>query len=540
MPPLSLPQYLDKVHALSAGLFAFIAALYYIRRSVPAVRTPKHKGPPASRFLLGALADISEALNSGTNIALFDKWVKEYGPVFGLKMPFGSRGVAICDVKAAAHMLSKDTLTYRQMKFNSIIVEQSVGPGILWAEDEVHRRQRRGLTPAFSNSAIRSYVSVFYDSAYKIKGAWEAILDTGADTIEIQSWASRYALDNIGIAGFGYDFGSLDGNRPAVMDYFNALKSPEDAGVLSRILFLMGSIFPSLLRIPTEASLLLTGIKGSLKHVAEDMMSKAKHQIKTGLEKELEKSIIGLLIKSENATGIWTLSEEEVFAQVRTLLLAGYETSTFTVSWALIELCRNPKAQERLRKELAELGSDPTWEQMSYGLPYLNGVFQETIRLHAPLNEILRTAHFDDVIPLGKPITTASGEVITELPIAKGTAVLCSLSYINQSEELWGPDAKEFKPERWIEGEGELRAGAKAIPGYHHVLTFSDGPRICLGKAFAVASVKANLAVLIRNFEFALPLGPDTPIGVHKGILRRPKLVSEDGPRIWMNVRRVN
>lgn len=60
---------------------------------------------------------------------------------------------------------------------------------------------------------------------------------------------------------------------------------------------------------------------------------------------------------------------------------------------------------------------------------------------------------------------------------------------MNRSTTLWGPDAKEFKPERWI-GEQGIPAAAKDVQGHRHLLTFIDGPRTCLGKGFAITEFK--------------------------------------------------
>lgn len=103
----------------------------------------------------------------------------------------------------------------------------------------------------------------------------------------------------------------------------------------------------------------------------------------------------------------------------------------------------------------------------------------------------IKQAAYDDVIPLGEPIVTATGETVSELVIAKGTAVQCSVFQLNLSEELWGPDSREFKPERWL--DDQLLPGAKSIQGYHHILTFADGPRFCLGRNFALANFKVRL-----------------------------------------------
>ncbi len=96
----------------------------------------------------------------------------------------------------------------------------------------------------------------------------------------------------------------------------------------------------------------------------------------------------------------------------------------------------------------------------------------------------------DEVIPLGAPIISESGETLESIPVPKGTTVVIPIRAINRSTAIWGENAKEFVPERWMESEKGLTPGAKQIQGYHHLLTFSDGPRICLGRGFAVAEFK--------------------------------------------------
>lgn len=95
----------------------------------------------------------------------------------------------------------------------------------------------------------------------------------------------------------------------------------------------------------------------------------------------------------------------------------------------------------------------------------------------------------DDVIPLSKPVRTRSGKLVDHISVAKGTYLSVSVPCMNRSMTLWGPDAKEFKPERWIM-DGGIPAGAKEVQGYRHLLTFIDGPRTCLGKGFAIAEFK--------------------------------------------------
>ena len=98
-------------------------------------------------------------------------------------------------------------------------------------------------------------------------------------------------------------------------------------------------------------------------------------------------------------------------------------------------------------------------------------------------------------MPFSTPVTTAAGEQITTLSVPKGTVITSPLSYINRAEEFWGPNAKEFEPERWLETDKFRRA--REIQGHKHILTFSDGPRMCLGKSLALAEFKASYLTVL-------------------------------------------
>jgi cytochrome P450 len=98
-------------------------------------------------------------------------------------------------------------------------------------------------------------------------------------------------------------------------------------------------------------------------------------------------------------------------------------------------------------------------------------------------------------MPFSAPVTTAAGEEITSLLVRKGTVITSPISYVNRAEEFWGPNAKEFEPERWLAMDSFGRA--KEIQGYKHILTFSDGPRICLGKSLALAEFKVSYRLYI-------------------------------------------
>ncbi|KAF9233341.1 cytochrome P450, partial [Melanogaster broomeanus] len=147
--------------------------------------------------------------------------------------------------------------------------------------------------------------------------------------------------------------------------------------------------------------------------------------------------------------------------------------------------------QTRLREELLAFGGDPTYDQLSNNLLYLDAVVHETLRMYPPVREFTRVVPEDDVIPVSQPIRTKSGEEVNNISIAKGTVITVNISYINRSSAIWGLDAKTWRPERWLEEDG-IPKKAQEVQGHRHLLTFVDGPRTCLGKGFAVAEFKVH------------------------------------------------
>lgn len=478
---------------------------------------------------------------------MYERWAEKYGPAYVVPGGFGSKRVVICDPRANAHFYARETFGYVQTKLSRVFIENLFGRGLLWAEGESHKRQRKALTPAFSNAAVRKLTSVFFDSAYKMKAIWDAKMDASTTDdiiLDVQIWMNHISLDSIGIAGFSHNFGALDGNNTPVVDVFDSFAS-SDTSFLSKLVFFLGPVFPMLQKLPTKQNRMFKRLRRTMGDIADELMSRDRSMREeaegggTGARKE-EKSIIGLLLKAEDKSSSLAMTQEEILAQMNVLLLAGYETTSISLTWALIELCRRPDKQQRLRDELSQFSAstDPTWEQLSTGLPYLDAIVQEVLRLHPPVEETTRVAAQDDIIPFSTPFGTSNNN--TSLVIAKGTVITSPIRALNRSEALWGPNAKEFVPERWLNDmSGVVGSKAKEIVGHRHILTFSDGPRTCLGKGFALANFKATLSVLIRNYVFAFPDGVDTKIEKHPSILPRPKVAGEVGARVPLRVRRI-
>ncbi|KAL0567123.1 hypothetical protein V5O48_014868 [Marasmius crinis-equi] len=232
------------------------------------------------------------------------------------------------------------------------------------------------------------------------------------------------------------------------------------------------------------------------REVAREVVAEKSKEILNGQGDRL-KDVMSLLIKAnmspqnENSR----LSDEELLAQMLAVFIVGHETAANTISWTLLELSRRVEIQTKLREELHTKEREIAIEGRSEftagdleSLPYLNAVLKESLRYHTVAVRVPKTALTDDCLPLGEPIKTVRGVEINELHVAKGTRIFISTAAYNRNEALFGDDAHEFRPERWLEktGTGLGKGGANVI--YSNLLF----------------EVQAFVVELIRNFEFSV------------------------------------
>ncbi|KAJ7572020.1 cytochrome P450 [Mycena floridula] len=502
-------------------LLAFFALIcvHTVRRLLNRAHVTDIRGPPSPGFLYGYNPGLF-----GRDIPthVYEKWAEKYGAVCSIPWTLGTRVIAIMDPKALVHFYSRDTHGYAQTGFTRNATRNFVGNGILIAEGEDHRRQRRILNPSFSPASIRELAPVFYDAIYKLTASWDAELESNSNDSDTIIERSPFSMDIIGLAGFSHNFGTLEGKKPLIATALKGFGDSLDNGpMFSSFIWTFISMFPSLLKLPLFRSPLARDLKRALNIVGDDLLERVKKERDIQGKGLADKSIIGALSESNLYTdATMNLTPDELQGQVTSLV------------WVLIELSRHQSKQERLRQELLKSGlDDPTFDQLTSPtvLPYLDAVIHEVLRIHPAATETRRDASENDVLPLSVPVTTRSGQVVSSIAIPKGSHLIAPILGINTFRRFWGPDAEEFKPERWIDSAEP----AKEIQAYRHILTFLTGPRECLGKHFA-------MTVLIRNYTFEFPGGPDTKIGTWMGVIPQPNVEGERGGKIPLLVRRVD
>jgi Cytochrome P450 len=195
--------------------------------------------------------------------------------------------------------------------------------------------------------------------------------------------------------------------------------------------------------------------------------------------------ILGALIEAKDAQGR-AFSERELLDQIAMLFLAGHETSAAASAWALYLLALDPKIQERVRQEVAEVVGNGSIEfHHLKRLRLTTDVFREAMRLYPPVTFVVRD--------------TVQDETLGTRRIEKGSVVFISAWLSHRSAALWNtPD--QFDPDRFETSEGKASAKTAYLP-------FSQGPRVCPGAAFAMQEGVLILAAMVRAYRLSIAPG---------------------------------
>lgn len=330
-----------------------------------------------------------------------------------------------------------------------------------------------------------------------------------APTVEISNWSSRSALDIIGSAGMGHDFGAIKDPATELNATYRKIFSPSRQASLLSILSLFLPMW-MVRAIPIARNAEIPAAAQVIRKICRRLIEDKKRKL-TSKDEESGRDIISVALSS----GAFT--DENLVDQMMTFVAAGHETTATAIVWAVYCLCTNPHYQTRLREEIrANLPSIDTSTPITAGtldrLPFLHAVCNEVLRLHPPVRLTLRQAAKN---------TSICGEYVP-----KGTKIILCAAAVNCSTELWGPDAGEFNPERWL-GPGRMNTGGAT--SNFAFLTFLHGPRSCIGQAFAKAEFAVLVAGLAGKFEMELE-DKEAEIEVQTGVTAKPR----DGLRVRM------
>ncbi|PPQ74553.1 hypothetical protein CVT24_004347 [Panaeolus cyanescens] len=480
----------------------------------------KIRGPRSPSFWKGDLPQMFDPNGWDYHRRLWNN----YGRVIRFRGMVGENMLYTYDPKALHHILVKDQDVFEQTPPVIAGSKLFFGPGLLSSHGEYHKRQRKLLNPVFSTTHMRQMLPTVYAIMHRLEAAIVSQVQNGSKEIDMLSWMGRTALELIGQSGFGYSFDDLT-DKYTEESFSRGIK--RIMPLTLEMVFLRVYALHHLIKIGSDSfrKKVISALPWKSMHEGRniaDAMHKTSYEIYHKRKQALldgtadedfhEKDLLSILIKANLDTSKPDQerpSEEENYAQIATFIFAGTETTSNSTACILWLLAQNPDVQTKLRKEIREAmenadGEIPHDELVA--LPYLDAICRETLRLYAPVWQLLRKPIKDifRILPLSQPIIGVDGREISEIFVPKGTTVMCGLMASNRNTDIWGPDADEWKPERWLEGLPDSVSDAH-LPGiYSHLMSFSAGGRSCIGFKFSQLEMKTVLAVLLARFEFSL------------------------------------
>ncbi|KAJ7925206.1 cytochrome P450 [Mycena leptocephala] len=444
-------------------------------------------GPPVPTWFGNHLQHV---LNPTVTPKVYEILVKRYGRSVRIRGlgPWDERLLTL-DPVSLSHIV-KNTAIYEKPWQSRRLITSLIGCGMLSAEGQVHKRQRRVALPAFSGQNMRSLVDIAFKKGIQLRDVWMDMLPPEKDTtsaarIDVCQFMSRVTFDVIGLADM-FEVAISQGSP------FRTL--------LSIYLPRINKLFPDkTVRTVQRCQEVIHRVAGRL---IEEKKQKIAEGEKSGDPYE-GKDLLTLLYIGRR-----------ILNNINTFLFAGSDTSSLSMTWTLLLLAQHPDIQDRcgLSSSPSHPNSLVIYQTLS-GLPLLHNVTRESLRLIPPLHSTLRVATQDDEVPTMYPVHNRDGtvnETKRSFVVPKGTFVHVSVEAFNLDKAVWGEDAWDFNPDRWDNLP-------EAVQGYQwhfsNILTFSAGPRACPGLHLYY--------ILLTNFVFR---ETDDKITRHNVVLTRPYL----------------
>jgi cytochrome P450 len=362
-----------------------------------------------------------------------------------------------------------------------------LGDGLLTIDGEYHRRARRIMLPAFHHESIATAIDTMVDEAERALDTWRV-----GQSVDVYHWARELAMRIAMRALLGLDPDDRDSGARAA-HHFECALSFYGTGPFARMNRGPGSAWRRM--------------KASRRVLDEIVYA----EIRRRRDREADAGdILGLLIGARDEDGS-RFSDEEIRDQLMTLMFAGHDTSTSTISFLLYELARHPESLQQVCEEQDEVlaGRAPSAAEVMGGLPRLDMALDETLRLYPPAW-------------IGPRRAVEAFEFEGQHVPAGAYVAYCSWASHRLPDVFEDPE--EFVPERFSPDRKAALPKGAYVP-------FGAGSRTCIGMRFGQLEIKAVATLLLQRFR------PELPSGHALHVRQMPTLSPENGLPILLRER---
>lgn len=398
---------------------------------------------------------------------------ERFGPVFTLRL-FHANSVFVLG-PAANHYITvshASNFLYRTSYFRDLM--GFAGDGLLTTDGDFHRASRRIMLPAFHHERILSSLDAMLSETVSALQSF-----TPGTTIDLYAWTRRLALRIAMRALFG-----LDPDGPAARSIDAAALFEQTLSFYSRDYALR------MLRGPLSPWDRQQKATRALTRLIYSEISRRRATDERGDD------VLSLLIDATDEDGQTALSDLQIRDEVMTLLFAGHDTTTSTIAFMFHELARHPDVVDRLlaeqRAQLADTALPTPTQLMGDGLPYLEQVLDETLRLYPPAW-------------IGPRRSVAPFELHGHT--VPGGAFVNYCSWASHRLPDVFPDPHSFRPERFT-------ADAKAALPRGAYIPFGGGSRTCIGMRFGQLEVRTIATLILSRFALSPP--PDFRLAIRQ------------------------
>ena len=389
--------------------------------------------------------------------------------LFSLRTPRGTELAVVYRASLAEELL--DETRYGKLVGGPLAnVRAFTGDGLFTAHgDEPNwAKAHRILVPGFTMPSMKTYYPAMLEVAQQLVSHWRSAASRGGLTSVVED-TTRLTLDTIALTGFGFRFGSFD--RPELHPFIAAMgRALTESGAMLRRTALAA-------RFATKQKRQFAEDIATMHELVDRVIRERRLQGGSG-----HRDFLSLMLDAKDKVTGEPLDDVNIRYQVITFLIAGHETTSGLLAFALHLLLQNRAALAKARAEVDRVfggTENPTFAQVGE-LSYVQAVLMETLRLWPTAPAITVTPH--------EPERLAGRWSLTP-----GQVVILLLTKLHRDPEMF--DAPEdFRPERF---EGDA---AKKVPT-HAYRPFGNGKRACIGKQFALVEAKLALALILAHFE---------------------------------------
>ncbi|NEO87534.1 MAG: cytochrome P450 [Spirulina sp. SIO3F2] len=412
-------------------------------------------------------------------IGFLDKNYQKYGDIFTMRSSASNSCIFIGNPHAIQELFDKESNfdTGR----NNAEIKLFVGQNSLLSMDgKRHRRERKLLMPPFHGERLKSYTQQICLATERIAGQWRVG----------KTFVAHHAMREIVLATImKVVLGSSQVQyyrqlQSLISSWFNILNSP---------LFSI-TLFFAFLRKDFGTWTPWGQMKKRQRKIRKLLQEEIEYRRKNSNEQKQD--LLGLMMAARDKSG-QAMADDELIDELFTILFGGLETTAAILTWALYEIHYNPDVCEKLRQELDDVESNSDLFEITQ-LSYLTAVCKETLRMYP--------------ISAGTLDRIANSSVEIAGYLFEPETVLIPVPYLVHCREDLYPDARSFKPERFL---GRRYSSFEYLP-------FGGGSRRCLGEALAQLELKLVLGTILSKYQ--LSLVAHKPVSIRRyGFIMAPK-----------------